>query len=143
MRLGIRIWLVVAERLWTGVRECTAAQGRMSHPLPTHSHTHTLSHTPTPTPLRPPGQGNRFDKYGGACNLSELNALLKGTVMVRRLKNEVLAQLPKKRRQQVCMWVYRYVGGWVRCFGGLSWGQDEGGPGAAAQEAMAGGPALV
>ncbi|GAB4813670.1 hypothetical protein N2152v2_000716 [Parachlorella kessleri] len=45
--------------------------------------------------------GNRFDKYGGACNLGELNALLKGTVMVRRLKNEVLTQLPKKRRQQV------------------------------------------
>ena len=46
-------------------------------------------------------QGNRFDKYGGASNLSELNAMLKNSVMVRRLKREVLTQLPSKRRQQV------------------------------------------
>lgn len=46
-------------------------------------------------------QGNRFDKYGGASNLEELHAVLRGTVMVRRLKSQVLSQLPSKRRQQV------------------------------------------
>ena len=46
-------------------------------------------------------QGSRFDKYGGASNLAELNAVLKCSVMVRRLKKEVLTQLPSKRRQQV------------------------------------------
>ncbi len=45
--------------------------------------------------------GNRFDRYGGAANLEELHALLTGSVMVRRLKADVLAQLPQKRRQQV------------------------------------------
>jgi len=50
----------------------------------------------------PPGlQGNYFDKYGGASNLNELNAMLKSAVMVRRLKADVLTQLPSKRRQQV------------------------------------------
>lgn len=82
-------------------------------------------------------QGNFFDKYGGASNLAELNALLKNTVggnmnavgwkgalvtsglhmqslkaplwcappqiMVRRLKRDVLQQLPSKRRQQVIL----------------------------------------
>ena len=43
----------------------------------------------------------RFDKYGGAQNLEELHAMLRGSVMVRRLKADVLSQLPKKRRQQV------------------------------------------
>jgi len=46
-------------------------------------------------------QGNRFDKYGGASNLEELHSVLRGTVMVRRLKSQVLSQLPRKRRQQV------------------------------------------
>jgi SWI/SNF-related matrix-associated actin-dependent regulator 1 of chromatin subfamily A len=46
-------------------------------------------------------QGNHFDRYGGASNLAELNCLLRATVMVRRLKRDVLAQLPSKRRQQV------------------------------------------
>ena len=45
--------------------------------------------------------GNRFDKYGGAKNLEELHALLRGSVMIRRLKSGVLSQLPKKRRQQI------------------------------------------
>eukprot|EP00890_Picochlorum_soloecismus_P000494 jgi/Picsp_1/1445/NSC_04924-R1_swi snf-related matrix-associated actin-dependent regulator of chromatin subfamily a-like protein 1-like len=45
--------------------------------------------------------GNRFDKYGGAKNLEELHALLRGSVMIRRLKSGVLTQLPKKRRQQI------------------------------------------
>ena len=46
-------------------------------------------------------QGNRFDKYGGAKNLDELFALLHSSVMVRRLKNDVLSELPRKRRQKV------------------------------------------
>jgi SWI/SNF-related matrix-associated actin-dependent regulator 1 of chromatin subfamily A len=46
-------------------------------------------------------EGNRFDKYGGAKNLDELFALLHGSVMVRRLKSEVLKELPRKRRQKV------------------------------------------
>lgn len=45
--------------------------------------------------------GNRFDRYGGAQNLDELHSMLRGSVMVRRLKADVLSQLPKKRRQQV------------------------------------------
>jgi SWI/SNF-related matrix-associated actin-dependent regulator 1 of chromatin subfamily A len=45
--------------------------------------------------------GNRFDKYGGAKNLDELYALLHSSVMVRRLKNDVLSELPRKRRQKV------------------------------------------
>jgi len=46
-------------------------------------------------------QGNRFDKYGGAKNLDELFALLHSSVMVRRLMNDVLSELPRKRRQKV------------------------------------------
>lgn len=49
-------------------------------------------------------QGHHFDKYGGASNLGELNAMLKSSVLVRRLKRDVLTQLPSKRRQQV-RWV--------------------------------------
>jgi len=37
----------------------------------------------------------------GASNLGELNSVMGAAVMVRRLKREVLAQLPAKRRQQV------------------------------------------
>ena len=37
----------------------------------------------------------------GASNLAELNRVLNSTVMVRRLKSEVLDQLPPKRRQHV------------------------------------------
>ncbi|PRW20657.1 SWI SNF-related matrix-associated actin-dependent regulator of chromatin subfamily A 1 isoform X1 [Chlorella sorokiniana] len=48
-------------------------------------------------------QGNHFDKYGGASNLGELNAMLKSSVLVRRLKRDVLTQLPSKRRQQVIL----------------------------------------
>lgn len=45
--------------------------------------------------------GNRFDKYGGAKNLEELYSLLRSSIMIRRLKADVLAELPRKRRQQV------------------------------------------
>ena len=39
----------------------------------------------------------------GASNLSELNALLRGSVLIRRKKEEVLTQLPDKQRQVI--WV--------------------------------------
>ena len=39
--------------------------------------------------------------FAGASNLAELNRVLNSTVMVRRLKSEVLDQLPPKRRQHV------------------------------------------
>ena len=45
--------------------------------------------------------GNRFDKYGGAKNLEELCTLLRNSVMIRRLKADVLTELPRKRRQQI------------------------------------------
>lgn len=38
-----------------------------------------------------------FD-YDGASNLSELHYLLKNYIMIRRLKKDVLSQLPTKRR---------------------------------------------
>ena len=38
----------------------------------------------------------------GATNLSELRVLLQN-VMIRRLKNEVLTQLPAKRRQKIAL----------------------------------------
>lgn len=50
----------------------------------------------------------RFDRmYGGrgknrfGYNLNHLNAYLRATIMIRRFKKDVLAQLPKKRRQVV------------------------------------------
>ena len=39
--------------------------------------------------------------FAGASNLVELNRVLRASVMVRRLKRDVLPQLPAKRRQQV------------------------------------------
>lgn len=34
-------------------------------------------------------------------NLEELHAMLRGSIMVRRLKSDVLSELPQKRRQQI------------------------------------------
>jgi SWI/SNF-related matrix-associated actin-dependent regulator 1 of chromatin subfamily A len=44
--------------------------------------------------------GNRFG-WGGCQNADELNAVISRLVMVRRLKKDVLTQLPPKQREQV------------------------------------------
>lgn len=46
-------------------------------------------------------KGGFFGLYQGASNHEELHNLMKATVMIRRLKKDVLTQLPVKRRQQV------------------------------------------
>ncbi|XP_056168324.1 uncharacterized protein LOC115690629 isoform X10 [Syzygium oleosum] len=53
-------------------------------------------------------KGGIFGVYQGSSNHEELHNLMKATVMIRRLKKEVLSELPVKRRQQ--------------CFYLLSWG---------------------
>ena len=45
--------------------------------------------------------GRPWGAYDGASNLEELNRVLTAAVMVRRLKADVLTQLPPKTRQQV------------------------------------------
>ncbi|KAK7304668.1 hypothetical protein VNO77_42553 [Canavalia gladiata] len=46
-------------------------------------------------------QGKYFADYSKGIRLEELNVLLKQTVMIRRLKEHVLLQLPPKRRQMI------------------------------------------
>ncbi|RCV14180.1 hypothetical protein SEVIR_2G417000v4 [Setaria viridis] len=46
-------------------------------------------------------KGGFFGVYQGASNHEELHNLMKATVMIRRLKKDVLSQLPVKRRQQI------------------------------------------
>ncbi|KAI5410188.1 hypothetical protein KIW84_055606 [Lathyrus oleraceus] len=48
-------------------------------------------------------QGKYFADYSKGIRLEELNVLLKQTVMIRRLKEQVLQQLPPKRRQIIRM----------------------------------------
>ncbi|KAH7526822.1 hypothetical protein JRO89_XSUnG0049000 [Xanthoceras sorbifolium] len=46
-------------------------------------------------------KGGVFGMYQGASNHEELHNMMKATVMIRRLKKDVLSELPVKRRQQV------------------------------------------
>ncbi|KAL4579183.1 hypothetical protein LXL04_015320 [Taraxacum kok-saghyz] len=46
-------------------------------------------------------QGGVFGMYQGTSNHEELHNLMKATLMIRRLKKDVLTELPVKRRQQV------------------------------------------
>ncbi|KAH9620321.1 hypothetical protein KSS87_001144 [Heliosperma pusillum] len=46
-------------------------------------------------------RGGVFGQYQGASNHEELHNLIKATLMIRRLKKDVLSELPVKRRQQV------------------------------------------
>ncbi|KAI9196173.1 hypothetical protein LWI28_021634 [Acer negundo] len=46
-------------------------------------------------------KGAVFGMYQGASNHEELHNMIKATVMIRRLKKDVLSELPVKRRQQV------------------------------------------
>jgi SWI/SNF-related matrix-associated actin-dependent regulator 1 of chromatin subfamily A len=54
-----------------------------------------------------PTPGNRDGKmvwdFSGSSNLEELQELLRATFMVRRLKSEVLTELPPKRRQVIVL----------------------------------------
>ncbi|KAJ0049423.1 hypothetical protein Pint_16189 [Pistacia integerrima] len=52
-------------------------------------------------------QGHRFQDFSRGVRLEELNVLLKQTVMIRRLKQHVLVQLPPKRRQIIRLFLKR------------------------------------
>lgn len=47
-----------------------------------------------------------FGVYQGASNHEELHNLMKSTVMIRRLKKDVLSELPVKRRQHVVFFFF-------------------------------------
>lgn len=47
------------------------------------------------------GRRQQVWDYKGAKNLDELRILLEATIMIRRLKNDVLDQLPRKKREMV------------------------------------------
>ncbi|KAL9227343.1 hypothetical protein vseg_003040 [Gypsophila vaccaria] len=52
-------------------------------------------------------QGNTFMDFSKGTRLEELNVLLKQTVMIRRLKEHLLVQLPPKRRQIIMLTLKR------------------------------------
>lgn len=56
-----------------------------------------------------------FGTYQGASNHEELHNLMKATVMIRRLKKDVLYQLPMKRRQQVFLELTEKDMKWISC----------------------------
>lgn len=47
------------------------------------------------------GKGRAQTQFRGSKRMAELNVMLTNTIMIRRRKDEVLTQLPKKRRQKV------------------------------------------
>lgn len=50
-----------------------------------------------------------FGVYQGASNHEELHNLMKSTVMIRRLKKDVLSELPVKRRQHVVFFFFSFI----------------------------------
>ncbi|KAG5555422.1 hypothetical protein RHGRI_012830 [Rhododendron griersonianum] len=56
-------------------------------------------------------KGGIFGVYQGASNHEELHNLMKATLMIRRLKRDVLSELPVKRRQQLSVLILSTV--WV------------------------------
>ncbi|KAB2025237.1 hypothetical protein ES319_D06G136500v1 [Gossypium barbadense] len=60
-------------------------------------------------------KGGVFGTYQGASNHEELHNLMKATVMIRRLKKDVLYQLPMKRRQQVFLELTEKDMKWISC----------------------------
>lgn len=50
-----------------------------------------------------PDPGRFWDKYRGSKNFLELNAVVHATLMIRRMKSEVLHELPEKFRLKVAI----------------------------------------
>lgn len=59
-------------------------------------------------------KGNKFWKSLGGRRLNELHTLLKHTVMIRRLKCEVMDQLPPKRRQVIHLDISKEFEHWMK-----------------------------